>query len=294
MRWQAAIENILTHDEPLDKRTSFQIGGRADYFLQPGDASAFAAAYAAASRSGLPIYILGGGTNLLISDEGIRGIVIRVPENGGTARVTGHNIMASAAMSLPALVKTGVQAGLGGLERLAGIPGTVGGAVKMNAGGRYGFIGDFVETVWCVDCMGRVLPRKGREIRWGYRSTSIDAPIMAVEFTLRAERQLMLERRMKEILEEKQSSQPMNQRSAGCFFRNPPGGSAGQLIEAAGLKGSRRGEACVSEKHANFIVNLGAAKASDVLALADDVRGGVQKEFGVSLEMEVCRWPDGK
>ncbi len=292
MPWRSGLSHILERDVPLAPYTSFGIGGKADFFLAPESGSEFARAYAAALGSGLPVYVLGGGSNLLIGDNGIRGIVIRMPDTScGQVSIRGEAVVAPAGMALSALILATVRAGLSGLEVLAGIPGTVGGAVSLNAGGRYGCIGDKVATVWVVDRLGRVLARPSAEVQWGYRTSSLTEPVVEVEFALERERPALIERRMEEILAEKREAQPMAQQSAGSFFKNPPGDNAGRLIEEAGLKGRRCGAASVSERHANFIVNLGGATAADVLTLAGEVRQRVRDRFGMELEREVRCWP---
>lgn len=292
MHWHAGLEHILARDVPLAEYTTFGIGGPVDYFLTPSDSGEFARAYAAALRSKLPVYVLGGGSNVLIRDNGIRGVVIRMPKaSPDLSSIRGQTVIVDAGLHLGALVRATARVGLAGLEVLVGVPGTVGGALRVNAGGRYGSIGDRVSLVWLVDEMGRVMARRARDIQWGYRQTSITEPITAVEFHLEREPAAAIERRMGEILGEKRSTQPMDYPSAGCFFKNPPGRAAGRLIDESGLKGLSRGGACVSEKHANFIVNKGGATASDVLALAEEVRARVRDRFDTELEPEVRCWP---
>jgi UDP-N-acetylmuramate dehydrogenase len=293
MPWFSELKHITERHAPLAPHTTFGIGGRADFLLSPSDGGEFARAYAAARGAGLPVYVLGGGSNLLISDDGVRGVVIRMPNDArDRIEIIGETVTAPTGVPLAALVRDTVLAGLSGLEILAGIPGTVGGAVAMNAGGRYGCIGDKVATVWIMDEIGRVLPKKAADISWGYRTTSLKGPVTAVEFKLERDRADAIERRLQQALAEKQEQQPLGHSSAGCFFKNPAGDVAGRLIEDAGMKGKRRGAACVSERHANFIVNLGGATAADVLALADEVRGQVRERFGTELENEVQCWPE--
>ena len=269
--------------------------------MEPATEAEFALCYAAAVRSRLPIFILGGGSNLLVSDEGVPGIVIcttRMADKSMPApshpSFGAHGpaslLQLRAGTNLEKAVLWTVRAGLSGLECLAGIPGTVGGAVRMNAGGRYGMICDAVHAVWCADHHGRIYMRDTRDIQWGYRATDLNDPIVRVEFDLRRKPSEAVRLQRAKILSEKRASQPVQQHSAGCFFKNPGEDKAGELIELAGLKGYRIGEACVSSKHANFIVNLGGATASDVLALSDTVRDRVYAEFDVSLENEVSTW----
>ena len=301
MSWYSGLESFVRLDESLANRTTFAIGGRAAYFVEPATEAEFAAGFAAAVRSRLPVFILGGGSNLLVSDQGVPGIVICTTKMADKAmpaqshfsfseHAAGSLVQFRAGTSLEKTVLWTARAGLSGLEALAGIPGTVGGAVRMNAGGRYGMICDAVHAVWCVDPQGRIYMRNGEDIQWGYRATDMGDPIVRVAFDLKRKPPEAVRLQRSRILSEKRASQPVQQHSAGCFFKNPGEDKAGELIEMAGLKGYRVGEACVSLKHANFIVNLGGATATDVLALSDTVRDRVYAEFDVSLENEVSTW----
>jgi UDP-N-acetylmuramate dehydrogenase len=301
MNWYSGLESFVRRDEPLAERTTFAIGGRAAFFMEPTTEVEFAAGYAAAVRSRLPVFILGGGSNLLVSDKGLPGIVIcttkladrSMPAQSHatfSAHAAGSLIQLHAGTSLENAVLWTARAGLAGLECLAGIPGTVGGAVRMNAGGRYGVICDAVHAVWCVDSQGGIYMRNGDDIQWGYRATDLGDPIVRVEFDLKRKPPEAVRLQRQKILAEKRAAQPVKQHSAGCFFKNPGEEKAGELIELAGMKGYRIGEACVSLQHANFIVNLGGATATDVMALSDTVRDRVYAEFDVSLENEISTW----
>ena len=292
MTWYGGLEPILRRGQSLAERTTFRIGGAAEFFLDPPDEQAFSAACAAAARADLPVRILGAGSNVLISDDGVPGIVIStVGLRNGPPEVSGPVLRVLAGAMLAELVQWTARAGLRGLECLAGIPGTVGGAVRMNAGNGRGEISDRVTRFWCVDGYGKIFERRRGQVRWAHRATDIAEPIMAVELTLDRDRPAEIRRRLAEILAERRESQPVDVPTAGCFFKNPPGDFAGRLIERAGLKGERVGTACVSPKHANFIVNLGGATAADVLRLSMTVRERVRNRFGVLLENEVHCWP---
>ena len=292
MPWHRGLEPFLKRCEPLAVRTTFRIGGAAAFFLEPPDEDAFADAYAASRRSGLPVRILGGGSNVLITDEGVRGVVLSTAGlRGPTGAAEQGKVRAQAGTSLSGLIRWAVRHGLAGIEGLAGIPGTVGGAVCMNAGGRDGTIGERVATVWCLGRDGKTFARQGRDVRWGYRSTDIGEPVTAVELLLDRDRPAKIRERIETTLAAKLESQPVAEMSAGCFFKNPRGASAGKLIDDAGMKGKRVGKACVSSRHANFIVNLGGATADDVLALCGQVRERVREQHGVLLENEVRCWP---
>jgi len=292
MRWHSGLEPILRRNESLARRTAFRVGGPAAFFLEPEDEATFAVAYAAAIRSRLPIHILGGGSNILVSDDGVPGVVISTARLCAPApEVTRTGVRVGAGTRLPQLVRWSAGVGLTGLEQFAGIPGTVGGAAWMNAGGRYGAIGDVVSAVWCVTRHGGVVKRAGGNVRWAYRATDIHQPIAAIELALRRDRPEAVRKRLSDCLAEKCVEQPLSQAGAGCFFKNPPTDSAGRLIERVGLKGHGIGAARVSVKHANFIVNQGGASATDVARLSETIRERVRDRFGVLLENEVCCWP---
>lgn len=292
MNWHSGLKDILEHNAPLSERTTFHIGGTTEFLLTPRDTASFARAYKAACTSGLPVHILGYGSNLLVDDTGVPGIVLSTAGLCTRSPVDANGIMRVAAgASLKKLVSWCAQSGLNGLECLAGIPGTVGGAVVMNAGGHNGSISAAVRTLWCVARDGKLFKRDSVDVKWAYRRSDIDAPVVEVEFQLGREDSDSVLNRMADALITKRRAQPVSIPSAGCFFKNPPGDSAGRLIDAAGLKGITVGRASVSAQHANFIINNGGASSSDVLRLFRTVRDNVRARFGVVLENEVCFWP---
>lgn len=267
-------------DEPLARHTTFRIGGPADVLVEPRDEEELAGVLRLAAREGVPLRILGGGANLLVRDEGVRGAVVRL---------TGLNCRrrnrVQAGFPLPRLVRQTLEEGLGGLEPLAGVPGTVGGAVRMNAGGRHGTFGDVVRFVEILTPSGERRRLTRDEAGFRYRGSALDGNlVVAVELDLRPDAGAAA--RFASLLEEKRRTQPLDLPSAGCVFKNPPGGAAGRLIEECGLKGARSGAARVSPLHANFIVNEGGATAADVLRLIDRIRGRVP----VPLELEIEVW----
>jgi len=291
MNWHSGLDCIVERDAPLQGLTTFRIGGRAEFLVTPKDVESFAAAYGRACASGLPVWILGKGSNLLVGDEGVRGIVLSTAGLRGRGTVgSDGTVRVEGGASLRELVSWSVRQGLGGLEFLAGIPGTVGGAVVMNAGGRGGSIGSAVRAVWCVGRDGTLFRRDAGSVAWNYRETDIHDPVVEVEFGfVRDDPERLLER-LADVEVSRRHAQPAGVPSAGCFFRNPPGDSAGRLIDAAGMKGLTAGGAAVSARHANFIVNRGGATASDVMRLFGRVRDGVRRRFGVMLENEVRFW----
>jgi len=292
MAWYADLEPMLRCDVPLAERTTFCIGGSAAFLLDPPDEQSFATAYATARRGGLPLHILGAGSNLLVSDEGVPGVVLSTSKlRERTPAMRDTSLRVGAGMCLARVVRWTAKMGLSGLECLTGIPGTVGGAVRMNAGSADGAIGERVGAIWCAGADGEIFLRRGDEVDWGYRAADIRDPILAVALRLRKDHPSETQERVRTALVERHRSQPVKEPSAGCFFKNPPGNSAGRLIERAGLKGLTVGMACVSPTHANFIVNKGGARASDVLRLRDMVCFRVHERFGILLENEVCCWP---
>lgn len=293
MAWCCGLEHILKRNVPLAARTTFGIGGKAAFLLEPSDETSFGRAYAAARASRLPVYVLGRGSNLLVADDGVSGVVLATSRLCDTApSVKGGRLCVRAGTPFASVVNWAARAGLCGLECLAGIPGTVGGAVRVNAGGRHGSVDERVDCLWCVDEGGRLFALRGRDVAWGYRGTDIKYPVVAVEFLLDDGPPGRLLTQVAATLAEKHRDQPMELPSAGCFFRNPPADSAGHLIEMAGMKGQGVGAARVSETHANFIVNTGGATAEDVRLLCEKIRDRVREVFGVLLENEVRMWPE--
>ena len=250
-------------DQRLASYTTLKVGGPADYFVEPRDEEELAATLRAARDCGIPVRILGSGANLLIREEGVRGAVIRLTHLN---RRQGLHVQAG--YNFARLVKESAAEGLGGLEVLAGIPASVGGAVRMNAGGRHG---ETSEAILYVDIMtpeGELRRLTKAEVGFRYRGTALGASlVLAAGFDLKPGENLQA--RYDEVFAAKKSSQPLGTHNAGCMFKNPPGGQAGRIIDECGLKGTRVGGAAVSDRHANFIINDGSATASDVLRLVE-------------------------
>jgi len=274
--------------------TTFRIGGPARQLYEPRTLNDLRLALAAVRQmKDMPYYILGGGSNLLISDEGVNGAVIcmRRFQHRYIARF-GNTVRVSAGVRLRNLVRTTAAWGLCGLEDLAGIPGTVGGAVRMNAGTREITIGSLASHVELMLSDGTVKRVRSSEIGWGYRSSNLgERVVVFVELGLRPGVPDEVSQRTTKALDLKRASQPLSQPSAGCFFKNPDMAPAGKLLDEAGLKGAADGPAAVSQKHANFIVNRGGASARNVLDLVEHVRRVIKERYGVELESEVCLWP---
>jgi UDP-N-acetylmuramate dehydrogenase len=286
------LESIVKKDYPLAKHTWYGLGGPADYFLTPRTTEQLAEAAKRCTASNVPVHVLGFGSNLLISDEGVRGAVIKLEsEQFSQTEFDGQRVIAWAGAELSKLVLVCTQKGLSGIESLTGIPGSVGGAVRMNAGGSFGDIGSVVESVTLMDNDGNVFEKSKPELVFDYRCANITAKyILSAAMRLSEADPEQILRTVKETWMYKKNNQPLNTKNAGCIFKNPPGMAAGAMIDRAGLKGRRVGGATVSEKHANFIVAGKDCKSRDVLKLIDIVKDTVRKQFNVELELEIEVW----
>jgi len=275
---------------PLANHTSFRIGGPAEYFAEPSDLDELVAVLRAAARRGLPVSVVGGGTNTLAADRGIRGLVVHLGTGFRSIRDLSEpdapmaQVRCGAALLTQRLVYLAAKHGWGDLEVLAGLPGQIGGAVAMNAQD----IGQFVERISLVSFDGAVRHFTREQLRFQYRDAALQPGIVA-DVMLRFPKVPPEEayERIRRTLHHRNSTQETRLPSAGCAFKNPPGGGAGRLIDQAGLKGARIGDAQVSVRHANFIVNLGQATCDDVLALMEHVQRRVDQIFQVRLEPEV-------
>jgi UDP-N-acetylmuramate dehydrogenase len=290
----AAIPGLeVRRDVPLSPKTSFRIGGPAEVLVTPRTAEAVAQTWSFARDAGLPLTVLGGGTNVLVADAGIAGIVMVLGKSFANLREMpradgGAVWEVGAACKTGTVVRRGVERGLAGTEVLAGIPGTIGGALIMNAGGRQGELSSIVTRVELVD-QGRVRWLLSEEAGFGYRRSAFppNSILLGAELELVPGDVEALRRDVKAAQARRRATQPLGLHNAGSIFKNPPGDAAGRLVEAAGCKGWREGAAEVSAAHANFIVNLGGATAGDVMTLVRRVRGRVEERAGVRLELEV-------
>ena len=282
--------NCIRQREPLANHTSFRIGGPAEWFAQPSTVEELVGVLREASRVGLPVSVVGGGTNTLAADRGIGGVVVHLGSGFRTVHVQDDPddpvvaVHCGAALLTQRLVSLAAQHGWGDVETLAGLPGQIGGAVAMNAQN----IGRCVQHISLVVCDGRVLTLTHDQLRFSYRYTALE-PGIVTDVVLRFPKVPIAEarHRIQEVLAYRNSTQEVRLPSAGCAFKNPPGVGAGRLIDRAGLKGSRIGDAQISFRHANFIVNLGHATCDDVLSLMEHVQRRVRQIFRVALEPEV-------
>jgi UDP-N-acetylmuramate dehydrogenase len=288
----SGLEEIVKTDEPLAPLTWFGIGGPARYLVHPRSVEQLQEVLRRCRENEIPLYVMGGGANLLIDDAGIKGAVIRLTEGDFQQQgVEGEIYSAGAGCDMGKLVLHCVRSGYSGLECLTGIPGTVGGCVRMNAGGAFGDIGNVVESVDVMTDTGEVFTRYHDDLAFAYRSTNITSRfILSARFRLRQEDPHQILKQVKQIWIYKKNTQPLGNGNAGCIFKNPRGISAGALIDRAGLKGKRIGGAHVSEKHANFILTDSGTKASDVLKLINQIRDNVYEKNGVYLELEIEVW----
>jgi UDP-N-acetylmuramate dehydrogenase len=275
-------------DEPMSKHTSLRIGGPADYFVRVTTERDLVGAIAVAREHELPVLMLGGGTNMLVSDHGVRGVVLQ--NDWSETSVDGLTIMASSGTPLASVAAVGARNGIAGLEWMATVPGTVGGAVHGNAGAFGSETKDVLVDATLMDLNGDTWTEGNAELGFAYRTSKLQkTPIVVVSARFRGTPgdRASAVRRIKEIANERIAKQPLAQPNTGSIFRNPPGDHAGRLIDAAGLKGVTIGGAMVSIKHANFIVNVGDASANDVRMLMERCQREVREKFGVELIPEV-------
>ena len=286
---QQPLRGKMFYDEPMSKHTSWRVGGLADCYYQPADIEDLATLLSHTPGNELITWV-GLGSNLLVRDGGIRGTVIATSGVlNGLQRLQGNKVRAEAGVSCAKVARFCARQGLTGAEFLAGIPGTMGGALAMNAGAFGGETWEVVSAVETLHRSGRRHERLPDEYHVGYRS--VRGPenewFVAAELELKPGDTVAAQARIKELLAKRSDSQPIQIPNAGSVFRNPPGDHAARLIETSGLKGLCIGGACVSEKHANFIVNTGSAKAADIEALINQVAHEVELKHGVRLEREV-------
>ena len=282
-------ENVHT-DEPMSRHTTFRIGGNADYFVKPGNADEVAAVIVVCREYNIPYFILGNGSNLLVSDDGYRGMIINIMDNMDSVTVDGRIITAQAGAMLVRVSVMARDNALTGLEFASGIPGTIGGSVYMNAGAYGGEMKNVVKTVRAIDEYGRIYELDSEKMDFSYRHSIVEErKLIVLEVTLELEHgsREAIDDRMKELAEARRSKQPLEYPSAGSTFKRPEGYFAGKLIMDAGLRGYSVGGAQVAEKHCGFVINKGGATASDVVELIRDVQHDVDDKFGVTLEPEV-------
>ena len=273
--------------------TTFQVGGPADFLLKARNAQDVLAAVKAAAEADAPCWIIGCGSNVLVADEGLRGLVVQIGPDMASIEVDGEFVRAQAGATNEQVAEAALAAGLSGYEFASGIPGSVGGAAIMNAGAYDGEFRDVAVSVVCLTPEGELREVSAAEADWGYRhSMMMDAGYIVLEATIRLTPADPREIRAKmdDLRERRTSKQPLELPSAGSTFKRPTGYFAGKLIQDAGMRGHRVGGAMVSEKHCGFVVNAGGATAADVLGVIHDVQAAVLADAGVHLEPEVRMW----
>ena len=282
-------ENVI-FDEPMSAHTSFKIGGNADAFASITDVDEIRALIKYCKNKDIPYMIMGNGTNMLVSDKGIRGLVIQVGNGMQDYKIDGETVYAQAGILMSALSKKILKAELTGFEPLSGIPGTLGGGIYMNAGAYGGEIKDIVDEVTYVNSNGEVKTVKNKDIGFSYRHSMFEdekCVILSAFLKLKKGDAAVIKSAMDDYNKRRSDKQPLNMPSAGSTFKRPEGYFAGKLIEDSGLVGYSIGGAQVSEKHAGFVVNRGGATAQDVLDLVEHIQKTVNEKFGVKLEPEI-------
>ena len=281
------INGTVRFNEPMSRHTSFRIGGPADAYVEPADVDGLRQLMAITFAHKIPVFVM-GGTNLLVRDGGIEGIVVRLVALDRIEEPEAGVLYAEGGVLMPRLLKVAMQKGLTGLEFAAGIPGTVAGCVVMNAGTRFGEMKQVVRKIRLVTTEGGILDVSGEEAGYSYRRSRLpEGIVVGAWLGLEPGSKAKIVATVKQSLRRRKATQPIEMPNAGCIFKNPEGDSAGRLIEAAGLKGAHIGDAQVSTKHANFIINRGNAKAGDAQALIRLVADAVAKKFGTTLDLEV-------
>ena len=286
-------ENVLI-DEPMSAHTTFRVGGPADYYVTPTCIDDVKAVVDFCRSEGLKLYTIGCGSNVLVSDEGLRGAVMKIgPRMAEIETKEDGRITAQAGATNAKIAHVALECGLTGFEFAAGIPGSIGGAAIMNAGAYGGELRDVATSVTCLTDTGEVVTLSAEEADWSYRHSKMaddGSIILSVSLKLSAGDPASIKTKMVELAQKRTDKQPLDLPSAGSTFKRPEGHFAGKLIQDAGMQGYTVGGAQVSTKHAGFVVNVGDATASDVIQVIDDVRAAVRDQFGITLEPEVRCW----
>lgn len=276
--------------EPMSRHTTFRAGGPADYYVEPETRQELAAVLDLCRQWGMPYYILGNGSNLLVGDKGYRGVMVALGKPWAEVEAEGCKIRAGAGALLSAAARLALKENLTGMEFASGIPGTVGGAVVMNAGAYGSELSDVLGQVMALTPEGQVQRFSSAELELGYRTSCVCSRryvVLEAEFILSVGERAAIRQRMEELAARRRARQPLEYPSAGSTFKRPPGYFAGKLIQEAGLSGFSVGDAQVSEKHCGFVINRGEAAASDILMVCREVQSRVLEYSGVELELEV-------
>lgn len=287
---QSVEKDRVLLDEPMSKHTTFRVGGPADYFVIPKSVQEVQSVVDLCHQFEVPYYVVGNGSNLLVGDRGYRGLILQIYKEMNQIQVEGTSVKVQAGALLSKVGNKALEAELSGFEFAAGIPGTVGGAVVMNAGAYGGEMKDILKSATVLSTDGRVLTLYNSELELGYRTSVIakkDYVVLEAEYELQNGDKEAIRAKMDELKVQRVTKQPLEFASAGSTFKRPEGYFAGKLIQDAGLRGFKVGGAQVSEKHCGFVINTGDATAADILKLIEMVSETVMKQFGVQLEPEV-------
>jgi UDP-N-acetylmuramate dehydrogenase len=292
MLWPKSLSKKIKKNVLLSALTSFKIGGRAEYFFQPKTVKDLREILVFTRRQRIRVFILGAGSNILVSQEGLPGLVIKLSSKNFEGCVCkGSCIIAGSSLKLNKLIAFATSRSLSGLEFLSGIPGSLGGAVAGNAGAWGQSIGPRVMQAGVLDYSGKQKILTAKQLKFTYRSSNLHKYIIIwVKLGLNPAQKNAIQARIREYLLSRRKSQGDRLPNAGCIFKNPPGGSAGRLIDLCGLKGRRRGQAMISTRHANFILNTGNAGSNDVLSLMELMQNKVRQKFRVTIEPEIKIW----
>ena len=277
-------------NEPMKNHTTFKIGGPAQYYVTPESVTQIQEVVSLCRNMNIPLHVIGNGSNILVGDDGVDGVVLALFNTFSDYEIKDNVITAQAGMSLIKLAVIALREGLTGLEFASGIPGSVGGAVYMNAGAYDGQMKDVVTSVTVLDEAGNIRILGRDELDMGYRTSAVakhNMIVLQVIIELKTGDKEQIKDRMNQLSELRKQKQPLEYPSAGSTFKRPEGYFAGKLIADAGLKGYSIGGAAVSEKHAGFVVNMGGATAKDVVELTDYIKKGIIEQFGVTLELEI-------
>jgi len=281
----------IKKNEPMKNHTTWRIGGPVDLLVQPESVEELQIALREAKQSGQPYYVIGSGSNLLVADAGLKGTVIQLGGSLCKLDILGDCVIAEAGVPLPFLARKAAEQSLSGLEFAAGIPGTVGGAVVMNAGAYQSQISSVIQEVVCCDHTGQLCTLEKADCGFAYRTSRFQKQqsltVVSVKMRLIPGKKEDIQAQIQKNTAARNAKQPVEHPSAGSIFRNPPGDTAGRLVELVGAKGWRQGGAMVSEKHSNFIINIGAATCDDVLKLVARVKQAVFDQTGVRLQEEI-------
>lgn len=286
------LQEYVMRDEPMSRHTTFRVGGTADFFVEIGSPEELLDIINYLTETDHSYFILGNGSNLLVGDKGYEGVILHLGERFNRITVEGNTITAQAGAMLSAVARTAAKNGLSGMEFASGIPGTIGGAVVMNAGAYEGEMKQIITKVTVMTREGEILELDNETMEFGYRTSIIkNRPLVVLSAVISLEKGDMtsIQAKMDDFNKRRRSKQPLEYPSAGSTFKRPEGYFAGKLIMDAGLRGYRIGGAQVSEKHCGFIINMGNATAADISELMDEVVEKVEEQFSVTLEPEIIR-----